>query len=280
MGHNGSTVLNLALNMDSQVAGASQLNDLLNPYDPTNKGPLEWTDIDKFWIEILETLSDDEKRQLALANRGTVQEKAILKMFFSGGLRRDLAEINSKVVRAIQEKTGTRVVVDSSKNVTRAIALTACTEFDVYFLHLIRDVRGLVHSYNKRLLEQERKRVYFSSTIHWFLKNLFTSMLLNRRTSNVLKVHYEQIVMEPDRFMDRLESFLDESLPQTRAALKGEITIAAEGIGFGGNRVLKNPNIRFLTGKKPSDAIFSSNLYWYSIGWLSMFWGYRRHRGK
>jgi len=277
MGHNGSTVLNLALNMSHQAVGASQLNDLLNPYDPTDKESSERTDIDEFWIEILGKLSEQEKQQLASANRGNAKEKSILKMFFSGGLRRDLAEVNSRVVLAIQEKTGARVLVDSSKNVTRAIALTACTDFDVYFLHLIRDVRGLVNSYNKRAIEQSKPKKYVLPTMHWFLKNVMASLLLRMKADKMLKVHYEEIVLQPNRFMDRVESFIGEPFPETRSALCGEIDIDQSTVGFSGNRVLKKKRNRFRTGQTPVDGVYQSTFYWYGLGWLSKFWGYRRN---
>lgn len=276
MGHNGSTILNLALDLSKQVIATSQLNELLNPYAPNSVKQSEKTNLEHFWIDILDDLSESEKKALKNANHSTRGERNILSMFLFRGSRKRLSDPNTKIVQSIFAKTGNRVVVDSSKNVSRAIALSECNEIDVYFLHLIRDVRGLVNSSNKRAIEKSKPNKYLLPTLHWLFKNASASLLLRMRADKMMKVHYEEIVLEPDKFMDRLESFVGEKFPQTRSALRGEIDIDQSTVGFSGNRVLKKKKNRFRTGQMSVDGTYQSIRYWYSLGWLSKFWGYRR----
>jgi hypothetical protein len=279
MGHNGSTVLNMALNMSPQVVGVSQLNELLNPWDPYQIPEAARTATDRFWIDVLEEYSAEQREELRSTFASVNRERNLLPMLFSRRRRREFASVNSRLVHSVLRHADGQVLVDSSKNITRALALTASDDLDVYYLHLIRDVRGLVNSNNKRRAEEGLPRRFVRSTLHWFAKNVAASLVLPCLTSRRLRIRYEDIVTRPQATMDRLEAFLGESLGPTREALAGEVEIDSGTLGFGGNRVLKKKSQRFRTGVLPQDGIFRSRLYWYCLGWLAMFWGYRRRTG-
>lgn len=281
MGHNGSTILNLALGMSSGVLATSQLNDLLCPFDLESDGLDVSERAAGFWRKVLAKLTDAQKSRLKIAHQSNFQERKILHKFFSNHSREVFCADCQPLFKAIVEVSGKSVIIDSSKNVSRAISLANYKEdnAEVYYVHLIRDVRGYVNSKNKRSKENNFRNRYLLHTIRWVTKNAFASILLRSIRSRVLKVHYEDIVMRPDEFLDRLEKFTSEKFPTTRRALKGEIEIhPTESIGFNGNRLLKSKQSRFRTGHLPSDGVFQSNAYWYTLGWIASFWGYKRDR--
>ena len=281
MGHNGSTILNLALGMSPNVVATSQLNDLLNPFDPEtpeNNVDAVSEPVITFWQQVLHKLTPQLQNLLRQANQSNAKEKNLLKMFFSKSARMKFCNDSLPLFEAVRELSGKNVIVDGSKNISRAISLTAYEkEVKVYYLHLIRDIRGYVNSRNKRNREKEKRNGYILSTLMWTAKNTFASLLLRLRTRRIIKVYYEDILMRPDEFMDRLEHFVGEEFPSTRQAFKGEIEIDAdESFGFGGNRVLHSKKSRFRTGVLPMDGVYNSNAYWYLLGWIGSFWGYKR----
>jgi UDP-N-acetylglucosamine transferase subunit ALG13 len=70
----------------------------------------------------------------------------------SPALDRDVAAyrgILAKLYAAIVEVTGARVIVDSSKIATFALLLRGVDDLDVRTVHLVRDPRGVIHSWRK-----------------------------------------------------------------------------------------------------------------------------------
>jgi UDP-N-acetylglucosamine transferase subunit ALG13 len=70
----------------------------------------------------------------------------------SPALDRDVAAyrgILAKLYTAIAEVTGARVIVDSSKITTFALLLRGIDDLDLRTVHLVRDPRGVVHSWRK-----------------------------------------------------------------------------------------------------------------------------------
>ncbi len=277
MGHNGSTILNLILGQDSNVVATSQLNDLLHPYDPRTVDEFKRDDVDRFWLDVLNSLTPEEVAELQAMHSSCRQERKIHRALFSGRHRKRFSKIGARLANVVMDLSEKTVLVDSSKNISRALALSSFDDVEVFHLHLIRDVRGLVNSHNKRRDERNWKRVYAKSTFWWLFKNTTASLFTPFVCKNRLQLKYEDLVMNPDKALDTLEAFVGEEFPQARKALRAEVDIAAsKSLGFSGNRVITREKNRFRSGQLSTGGVFKSNLYWFSLGWLSMFWGYRR----
>jgi UDP-N-acetylglucosamine transferase subunit ALG13 len=70
------------------------------------------------------------------------------------GLDRDLAryvEALDRLYHAIRETTGSRVIVDSSKIPTYLLLLRHLPDVDLRVVHLVRDSRGVVHSWQRHV---------------------------------------------------------------------------------------------------------------------------------
>jgi hypothetical protein len=277
MGHCGSTILDLALGMSPQISSVAQLSDLFLSYDPWKPKSDEPSERDLFWQRVISRLSQEDVQEIEQLNQSASKEQALFSLFFSEKRRKRFSAVQGRLIEAIMAEAGTHVVVDSSKNIARCIGLSQCRSVDVYVLHLVRDVRGLVNSTNKRAAEHGRAKRYLGPTAHWAMKNAAGSLLVPRRTARYLAMRYEDLVDRPAAAVDRIARFLDEDLLETRRALQGETDIDPNrSFGFGGNRVLHHrQKLRFRTGQRDSGGVFESPVYWWTLGWISSFWGYR-----
>ncbi|MEM8681323.1 MAG: hypothetical protein AAGF97_18405, partial [Planctomycetota bacterium] len=232
--------------------------------------------------DVLAELTETERHQLKAAHESVNQERNLLSMLTSQTTRKTFADHATRVLQVIVDKTDARLVVDSSKNISRCIGLTASDSVDVYVLHLIRDVRGLVNSANKRKSEIKQSQQYVRPTFHWASKNVSASLLVPWYTKKLIKLRYEDFVHHPRETVAKLSDFLGENLDEALQAFLGETEIDPNtSLGFGGNRVLhQRKKLRFRTGESPKGGVFESNVYWYTLGWIASFWGYRRVLGR
>lgn len=79
----------------------------------------------------------------------------------SPALDRDVAAyraILAKLYAAIVDVTGARVIVDSSKIATFAVLLRGIDDVDVRTVHLVRDPRGVIHSWRKAVSRDDGGR--------------------------------------------------------------------------------------------------------------------------
>jgi UDP-N-acetylglucosamine transferase subunit ALG13 len=124
----------------------------------------------------------------------------------------------------IQRVTGASVIVDSSKIPTYALLLRQIPDVDLRILHLVRDPRGVVYSWQKQVVradgggrdEMLRYGVVSASARYVFYNLMTDSMRMLRRT--------------PYRFL-RYEEFIDQPLPALQGALR-HAGLSAPTLGF------------------------------------------------
>ena len=123
-----------------------------------------------------------------------------------GGRLASYRTILGRLYAAIQATSGARVVVDSSKLPTHALILRGVPGVDLRLLHLVRDSRGVVFSWQKRVLNRVtsgeprymEKYGPISASVRYDLYNGLTRMV-GRMGVPYLRVRYEDLVHEPKR---------------------------------------------------------------------------------
>ena len=75
---------------------------------------------------------------------------------FRAALARHTERLGS-LYRAIAEVSGARVIVDSSKHVSTALVLRRTAGVDLHVVHLVRDSRGVAHSWTKEVERPETR---------------------------------------------------------------------------------------------------------------------------
>jgi hypothetical protein len=195
----------------------------------------------------------DPREMMRLQNLGT-RTRHIPSMLTEGG-RRTLAERLEKLLlnygrlyEAIGEVTGSRVIVDSSKEPAHGFAMGMVPGVDFYALHLIRDPRAAAYSWSKKKYQPDTDTkeymVRFSptkSSALWDSWNASAEALWRRTPERYLRIRYEDFVTDPRQSFERILRLVRE--PDAEPPLVGEREVKL-GVS---HTVSGNPN-RFETG--------------------------------
>jgi hypothetical protein len=134
----------------------------------------------------------------------------------SGELGRHL----DRLYRGVAAASGCEVIVDSSKLPIYAWLLERLAGLDVCVVHLVRDPRGAAYSWRRRskprvdATETDTTEVFSpaKSALLWTLWNGLAAAIYGR-SSNYLRVRYEDFAREPEATVDQVARFarLDRS---------------------------------------------------------------------
>lgn len=192
-------------------------------------------------------------------------------------VRASYARVAVTLFEAVARATDSTVLVDSSKNASRAAALAHDSGLDVRVVHIVRDGRGYLRSKQRRA-DGRRMPPLPIALAPWLMKNLLIGVLLRARvpSDRYLLCKYEDLARDPAAELQRIGAFagLDTS----------ELAAAATGDGLP-RRHLFEPRRRVdyrlvqldpsrLSGQRESDA--HNRRYWQSGGFVSALWGYDR----
>jgi hypothetical protein len=152
-----------------------------------------------------------------------------------------------RLYEAIGSVTGSRVIVDSSKEPAHGYAMSLVPDLDFYVLHLIRDPRAAAYSWLKKKPQPDSEEiehmVRFSptkSSALWDAWNASAEALWRRTPDKYLRLRYEDFVTDPRASLERTLGLVGET---TELPLAGEREVKL-GVS---HTVSGNPN-RFETG--------------------------------
>ncbi len=176
---------------------------------------------------------------------------------------RETAKVNHELLGGVATATGSAYVVDSSKDLGRACLLYLSGRFDMRFIHLVRDARGVVFSRSKTKPREEfvRERPDFATRAErwpdrkrarpagftyrrWMAFN--TAILtvgVTRWRRRYRLVRYERLAAEPERVMAELRDWLGLDVQVATA------DTAVDAHNIGGNRMRFKP----VTGVRVDD---------------------------
>ncbi len=151
---------------------------------------------------------------------------------------------------AIQAVSGCRVIIDSSKGPRYAMLLNEIPEIDLRVVHLARDSRAVVYSWQKKVVKPE---VYWKTqymdrpnpigaALNWNITNLLTHAFGKSRAGYQF-VRYEDLIEAPQSWLAKIVQFAGEEGAESHALdPNGKATLAANHTAVG------NPN-RFRQGE-------------------------------
>lgn len=209
-----------------------------------------------------------------------VKEKNLHRFVLSSGLRRRYAEASDQVFDAVFEHSSWSVLIDSSKNISRAIALAEASSYDVYLVHLVRDCRGYFYSRNRRLKIEGKRPQYLRPGVKWLAKNVVVSLYFNflRRRQHFLTMTYEEFVTRPAASLRRLSEFVGvdflaaRQLESRKAAPRSHL--------FEPPRMVDYSCVRLEPDRLQTQrwSGHQNTLYWMLGGFVSAAWGYDRQQ--
>jgi hypothetical protein len=146
--------------------------------------------------------------------------------------------------RAIHRVGDTRVIIDSSKAPSTAFLLRGVGAVELRGVHLIRDSRGVAHSWSKQVVRPDMAgRVVYMHRYHpyrigvrWVTRNAMME-LLARLGVPVVRVRYESLIADPRGQVDAIARALGEDVAE------GDLSFISNGkVELGPNHtVMGNP---------------------------------------
>lgn len=155
------------------------------------------------------------------------------------------------ICRAVQEVSGCRVLIDSSKYVQDCIILNQIQDFDLHVVQLVRDSRAVAYSWQRRKQRPQfvlrtvfmpRVAIKDSARV-WLLENAL-HVALRPCFEHCVRIYYEDLVADPRGTLTRICSAIGEPEP-TLDFLEGQTAHLGKG-----HTVAGNP-IRFQEGPVP-----------------------------
>ncbi|MCB0027281.1 MAG: sulfotransferase [Anaerolineales bacterium] len=225
-GRSGSTILG---NLLGQVNGFVHVGEMQQIWSRGFRRNFECACGQSFqdcpvWVEIVEEAFGDSKNVDARALQQAshfIQSRHFLKSRTVSG-RETLAtrgksylDALKQLYQAVQRVHGADFIVDSSKFHTYGYALGLIPELEVYYLHLVRDARGVAHSWAKKMKHPgagQREMHRFSasqSTYLWLTRNFFSRWFLSQPASHYRLLRYEDFVQDPHETMADLLRWLN-----------------------------------------------------------------------
>ncbi|MEE8295560.1 MAG: sulfotransferase, partial [Sphingomonadales bacterium] len=226
-GRSGSTLLDQLLGCINGFVSTGEIrwlfdagyeaNQLCSCRNPIRKCP--------FWSKVMkEVLQENTLKEILSLKRSVDQQRYLFRILFPA-LRsnkyqtsyEEHGKIYLKLFKSIQNISGARVIVDSSKHVCYASILTHNPGIDLRIVHLVRDSRAVAYSW---LRKKKIEAVYWEnkfmpqpksvvSAIKWMGINTLTARHKNLG-NHYLMVRYEDLIIKPKSVLKKIAKFVGE----------------------------------------------------------------------
>ena len=183
--------------------------------------------------------------------------------------------------RAVLGVAGARIVLDSSKAPLIGWALTDCPDIDLRLLHVTRDPRAVVYSWQRkkfdpaRNLDMHRTETPIAASLRWLAFNGLAAALWGRTGSDGRYIHvrYEDFASDPVAVLGRLVDWLGEEIDPLqivgadhRFTSTPEHTIAGNPMRFERGVVRIKPDTAWQREAAARDKLLVSGLTWPLLG--------------
>jgi hypothetical protein len=239
LGFSGSTLLDLLLGSHSQMESVgevhkySQYQGMCTCLKNVNDCHY-WQEITKrfqqYLTEIGTSPAEVDTSNIRYPDL-TTKLKFFLKseLHFSPEFIRSYGINNYYLYKAILDATGKAMIVDSSKQLKRAMCLKFSGKFDVKIIYLIRECCGYLHSRKKRdygtvvsatlidkagNVERQIQKSLFDgpvkTSLTWYFSQIaYLTYLKKHHRDNTILVHYTNLCSDPEKELTRICDFID-----------------------------------------------------------------------
>jgi hypothetical protein len=260
LGRSGSTILSNSLGQIPGFFSAGELNFIWRHNVIENRlcGCERSFDECPLWTAVMREafggMDGVDPREMTRLQRAGTRTRHIPTMLTERG-RRDLAERLEKLLitygrlySAIASVTGSRVIVDSSKEPAHGRAMSLVPGVDLYVAHLIRDPRAAAYSWLRKKYQPDSESREFMarhspamSAALWDSWNVATEALWRDSPERYLRLRYEDFVAAPGESFKEILALVGESDSEPPLASDREVKLGVS------HTVSGNPN-RFETG--------------------------------
>ncbi len=288
-GHSGSTLLNLLLNGHSQILGLSEIQqirrymghnskddrlqtdfwqDVKQRYEIATGEP--FTSINVHWKEAPIWNIKDTKRRENLIAPTLFSELADWKIIRTCEAKdfADWIRHNEYIFACLAEKSGAKILIDSSKHWQRLYLLHKSGRFKIKVIHLVRDGRAVVNSYIHKFGN------FNVGLRRWMSRGAIVPFYLRREfeQSDWLQLRYEELATKPEITLTNLCDFLKLEYESQMLNYRKHLNV-----GMRGNRkVNKRQDDKIVLDEKWKQELSRLNLIRFALlgGWLNTYYGY------
>lgn len=186
------------------------------------------------------------------------------------------SDILERLYDAIGNFTGSRVIIDSSKDPSYAYLLANLPNVDLHVVHLVRDSRAVAHSWLRKQVKHEEKngsKVYMprrgpaESSVGWSRANLLLEPIRLCGASYTL-VRYEDLLADPGAVLREILAGLGEEdrgfpfLNGRTAELEAAHTVAGNPMRFRHGSIELRPDEEWRVGMDPADRRVVTAMTW------------------
>jgi hypothetical protein len=189
------------------------------------------------------------------------------------------------LLKAIQMVSGCATIVDSSKGLERAFALSLIPDIDLKVIQLVRDPRGVVWSHKKAfrkdlengLPRDIRPQPAWRAVLYWCRMNMQADWLRRRLgPEKAMLIRYEDFMQQTQPVLQKIGDFIGIDLSNVEQAVR-----RGEKLSFGhtiaGNRVRMKGELKLKFDQEWIHKLPSQDRRMTEIlsGWLMSRYGYQ-----
>jgi Sulfotransferase family len=180
-----------------------------------------------FWGPVFEEefggQSEALAREMMRLQYSGARTRHIPMMLTEGGRRKIRSRLGEflnntgRLYQAIQSVSGSRVIVDTSKEPAYGYALGMVPGIDLRVLHLVRDPRAAAYSWAKKKRQPDSTEREFmhrktptQSAVLWDTWNTAIEALWRRMPARYLRLRYEDFIAGPRRSFEEILNLTDE----------------------------------------------------------------------
>ena len=142
----------------------------------------------------------------------------------------------------ISERYPGHSLLDSSKYVARYLLLRNVTAARLKGIYLVRDVRGLVYSFKKKV---QTSTPPIRTVIYYLVINFFAEVTYRvKPKGEILKIKYEDLIKNPSRELKTIGKHIEHDLSQINQMINDNKEFNMPDI-VGGNRIKSKKTIKF-----------------------------------
>ena len=296
VGRSGSTVLDSVLGNHALIQSVGELSRLSsdawiqNFYCSCGKRSEDcpfWSAVRQSWCSVNGGVTVQQYNEIQSEVENFHQWPSMLRERWKNSRTFQVyAEQTVLLLKAIQSVSGSAVIVDSSKAVERALALSLIPEIDLRIIQLVRDPRGVVWSHKKAfakdlengLPRDIRSQPAWRAALYWCRINMHADWLRRRvGPAKALFLRYEDFMLNTLPVLRTIGSFIGIDLENVQQRInEGEKlyfdhTIAGNRVRMKGELKLKYDQ-EWREKLSPRDQQVTEIL----TGWLMARYGYKR----
>lgn len=305
-GRSGSTILDLFLGQHPMIQSAGELcnvaksgwigGEFCSCGDRVSACRF-WNDVRKRWEELTGTTPEEYERLRTLVEQ---RRSTLWKLLRDDRLENLVlsekgpgeflayAQWTVALYRAITEVNGKKIIVDSSKNPARGLALAMMDQrmdlIDLDLIQLVRDVRGFAWSQRKSFRRDERagvardlapRPVWKSALVWLFINSISEKVLARHEPSRTLLLRYEDFAGDTLQEALKIASFLNISPEPWLDVLAAKRPLENSHV-VAGNRVRMQRQITIRPDTEWQSRLtgFEKALCWFLAGWKAHRYGY------